>query len=116
MGDPLPHSRIFQDRIAQVKTEIGQPGSGRAFDCKIWFACQGKYGVGRERVDSDVTAAFAKFESLGRGVGHHGKAHARHLSWSAPIVVVALDDYVAVGLSADKPERSGADGMPGHFV
>jgi hypothetical protein len=48
VGNRLPYPRIFQDRIAQIESEIREPGSDRVFDSKMGIARQCIDRVGRE--------------------------------------------------------------------
>ncbi len=49
VGDRLPHSHVFQNRIAQIKSQIlASLGSGRMLDLKIGIMRQSKYGVRRK--------------------------------------------------------------------
>src|ERR1700722_16668513 len=106
VSDRLPNPHVCQDRIAEIESEGREPGSGRTLKLKIGKMRQRKYSVWRKRVDGQVAAALAQFESLRSRVGHDGKAHARQLDRSVPIIVVAFDDNLSVGLCANEPERA----------
>src|SRR5215472_10016135 len=62
--DGLPYPDIFQNRIPNIETNVGQPRAPSFFDGKIWIFLQRGHGVRSQRVDGDVSATFAEFEGL----------------------------------------------------
>src|SRR6185369_17864397 len=85
--------------------------SWRPFDHEVWIVLQRQNRVRRDRIDGSIRAAFAKFQRASGRVGHHQESHAWNMRRLAPVVWIALYDYVLVLLHADEPERPASHRM-----
>src|SRR5450759_3519147 len=73
--------------------------------------------VGRHRrIDGEVGTAFSQLQSLGSGIGHHGKTYAAEMRDFAPVRVVPLENDFLVRFRADELEGAGANGMARDFI
>src|SRR6478736_10203352 len=86
----LAHAEIFQNRIAQIKRQIGKHRAGLLFDLKMAIAAKRANHVRAERATRrDVRAAFAQLQRSSGGVRHYRQADALNLRALAPLIIIA---------------------------
>ena len=107
----VPDANIPQDRVTQVKRQVGVNGSGRLHHGEPGIGLERDHGVGSKSVAGHVSTALAQLERACRRVGNDLELYSLQLGRHSPIVRVALDNDLFVLLRADKTKRAGADGI-----
>src|ERR1700722_8882773 len=107
VSNRLPHSRVLEDGIAQVESQIRQPGPSPVIDHQITFPLKGDYGVRRiGRVYRHVGAAFAQLQRLRGGIRYYSEPHPCQPGFLSPVIFVAFEHHLPVSFRADKFERT----------
>jgi len=76
-SESLANFAMGQDRIFEIKTEVGEIRAGAIGHCKIGLARENGNDVRRKRTHLKIGRAFAKFERANDTVGDDAESHAR---------------------------------------
>ena len=111
-GNRLAHAPIAQNRVAQVEAEILQRRAASVLHHKVWPPGQQRQRIHGQGIHRNIRRALLQFQRLGDRVRHNREAHPLNRGRMLPVVRVAFQNHVLIGLRAHKFERPCADRMP----